>query len=374
MPHKHMRGGKWTGKWLPQVKWRGRKQYGPLSQTKAEATAWEVHFKEALKRGLEIPAQAKPKTATVCLAEWANMYLDFALLRHPAKVYSEKKHVLARLVKKMGKDTPVDAITPAVAMEYLQGHFKERSGYAANKERKNLAAAWAWGTDYIDGFPQEANPFKRVKEFRHDAEPHYVPSEADFRAVEAIARGQDKVLLTTFLHTGARRGQVYNLKWPDLDFDKRMVTLRTRKTKTGSLKRVTVPMTDHLFHLLLQHRKGVQGEFVFVQEEGRNAGKPLTENRGFPQDLCVQAGVKPFGCHGIRGLSATMLYTEGVPEFVIQQILGHERPTTTDIYIRKQGGQAEKARPYLEVLTGGKGSGPNDGPNTKVKGPSAAIA
>jgi len=64
-------------------------------------------------------------------------------------------------------------------LAYMSGQAESRSGYAANKERKNLIAAWNWGRKYIDPPLPDKNPFcvERMPEKRT---PRYVPSEEDF--------------------------------------------------------------------------------------------------------------------------------------------------------------------------------------------------
>lgn len=65
---------------------------------------------------------------------------------------------------------------------------------------------------------------------------------------------------------------------------------------------------------------------------GRHKGKPDSENRGFPQTLCQLAGIKSFGCNGIRGLMASILVKNNAPMKVIQEILRRKRLTTTERY------------------------------------------
>lgn len=309
-------------------------------------------------------------TPMTSLHDAATAYLDYCVQYRP-KVYSEKRTVLRRLVQAFGKDTPVSAITLSKALDYLQGQRTKRTPNAANKERKNLAAMWAWCAKYMDGFPA-GNPWAATPKFRYDVDPHYVPPEKDFRAVEALAQGQDKVLLTTFLHTAGRRSMVYGLRWADVDFARGLITLRHRKSRDGSEQKVIIPMTDELFEELMEHRRHAVNEWVFVQQRGRFIGQPYTENRGFPQDLCSLAKVKPFGCHGIRGLTASLLYDSGVPMEKIQRILGHARATTTAIYLRHMRGEAD-AKPYLQLLSRPEeNKKPNKEPNTKETGPNAA--
>ena len=361
MPHKHKNKGKWTGKWLGQVKKDGVRDR-QLFTSKDAAKAWEVETK---RRGSaqEATIQEPMQTATVSLIEWAEKYLDYSV-RYSPKTYSEKRNGFRRLLRAFGRSTPVETLKPGLVLEYLQRVFNERSGHAANKERKNLVAAWNFGCRYVEGFPQ-ANPFLAVPKFPEISQARYVPSEDDFGKVIEIAEGQERVLLLAFLHTAARRGKLYRLRWADIDFETQSLQLTTRKRKDGSLERDQIPMTDELCHALMSHRQSAINEWVFIQTEGRHAGKPYVENRGFPQELCRTAGVKPFGCHAIRHLTASILAQKNTPMVAIQAILRHRKLATTERYVRG----LEPVRSYLRVLEGGLfRQRSNEGSNTNEKG------
>jgi integrase len=64
--------------------------------------------------------------------------------------------------------------------------------------------------------------------------------------------------------------------------------------------------------------------------------------------LCERAKIKPFGFHGIRHLTASILYKKGYPLSVIQAILRHANasPNTTARYIHSLG--LEETREALE--------------------------
>jgi len=55
------------------------------------------------------------------------------------------------------------------------------------------------------------------------------------------------------------------------------------------------------------------------------------------KEICALAGVKKFGHHAIRHLSATILFRAGYKLTVIQRILRHKHPTTTERYLQKLG-------------------------------------
>lgn len=310
-----------------------------LFDSKTEAKAWEV----AEKRRIKKPSSTIP---TVSCHEWATLYLDHATKFRP-KVYSEKRAILRRFLAHISPETPVSDVSKGLALEYLQKQFTERSGYAANRERKNLVAAWSFGIKFIEGFPS-VDPFSQVDKFPEEKKGRYVPPAEDFWKVYAQAQGQDKVMLLTFVCTAARRGEVYRLRWEDIDFLNGRIRLWTRKRRGGDLEADWLHMVDELREALLKHQKTASPEWVFTQSVGRHKGKPYTENRGFPQELCRDVGVDPFGLHSIRHLTATVLAKLGKPMVEIQAVLRHKNLATTERYIQS----LQSTTSALEALRG----------------------
>ncbi|MFP4350248.1 MAG: tyrosine-type recombinase/integrase [Desulfococcaceae bacterium] len=64
--------------------------------------------------------------------------------------------------------------------------------------------------------------------------------------------------------------------------------------------------------------------------------------------MCDRAGVKRFGFHAIRHLTATILYNRGYEVAIIQSILRHKSPNTTERYLKTLG--LEKVREALDTL------------------------
>ncbi len=69
--------------------------------------------------------------------------------------------------------------------------------------------------------------------------------------------------------------------------------------------------------------------------------------------FCDEAKVKRFGFHSIRHLTASILYKLGYGVAVIQLILRHKSPGTTERYLRSIG--LERVREALEDLSQGIG-------------------
>ena len=344
MPYKVMISGK--KRWRGQVYLLDGRSKQKLCDTKTEAEEWEGVMRAEMEAQANTPPPQpdSQKETPSDLLLWATAYLADTV-RHAPKTVNEKRNVFKRLFEALPPTMPWSRLTKIEALKYIRNQFETRSGYAANKERKNLSAAWVWGQDFLDDFPQ-TNPWKAVKKFPEERTPRYVPSEKDFWAVVDAAKGQDKVMLLTLIYTGARKGEIFRLTWADVDFASGHVRLGSRKRMDGSMEYIDVPMEDELVQALTQHRKQAWTSHVFVQDVGRHMGKPYKENRDFPQALCREVGVREFGCHAIRHLTASVLANSTMPIVLVQKVLRHARLATTEKYVHA----IDKAKPYLHVL------------------------
>lgn len=288
----------------------------------------------------------KEKTGTVCLGDWAKEYLDFAQAKFFEKTYKEKKSMFKRLFQKIQPELPVSKLSFKMVMNFIIEQSKKRSGYSANKDRKNLIAGWNWGMKYMTPSLPGPNPclVEKMPEVRH---PRYIPPEKDFWKVYDAAEGQDKVMLLAYLYLGARRGEIFRLMWVDVDFGNCMVRLGTHKRKGGNLEYSWLPMVDDLYDALLNHRQESNSEWVFLNAKTE---KPFRERKRWMPGLCKRAKAKRFGLHAIRHLTASILAQNGVPAIQIQAILRHKKLSTTELYLH----QREDLKQALTLLTKNK--------------------
>ena len=321
--------------WMARVQKNGAVRTRQCN-TKAEALAAEA----AMREEDWTVEETRPATAL----EWANEYLDFSKERFSDKTYKEKKRVLDMLITALPDGIAAQDIQPAQALAVLRKRSQADGGNAANKDRKNLCAAWEWGVRFM--VLPEQNPFKRVPRFAEKRHARYVPPEADFWSVHDVASPQDKVMLLTMLHTAGRKEEVLGLMWHDVDFAARTVRLSTRKRLGGSLEHDFVPMTQELHEALKAHIAQANSIYVFAKETGRR----YTHRVHLMRYLCGLAGVKAFGFHAIRHLSASILDKAGLELSTIQAILRHKSATTTARYLHSLRG----TKAALDEAFGGK--------------------
>lgn len=282
MPTQTIRRGilRWRGIVTVDRKIVASKWFGEGEKEHRRAIIWE----EDTIRRLKEEAETKIPTVLPGPLDWANDYLSDVKRRCSAKTYDEKRRAFLKLLSFAG-DRPLTDFNPRFALSYLQAQFDARSGYAANKDRKNIATAWEWGKRYVEGFPDMTNPFRAVAKFPEKRQPRYVPPEEDFWKVHDLAQGQDRVMLTTFLHLGGpRRGEVFQLKVFDLDFQRAQARFTTKKTMDGSERADWIPMSRTLKKVLsvwMEERPYKQSEYVFtmldngVVNSGHTPGEPF---------------------------------------------------------------------------------------------------
>jgi integrase len=130
------------------------------------------------------------------------------------------------------------------------------------------------------------------------------------------------------LYTGMRRGEIFKLRWDDIDFRRGFITLQDPKPGYDQ----TIPLNNAARDIFESIQRDEQSEFVFP---GRFPGQHLTDCRksfariakaaGFPK------GFRPL--HGLRHVYASMLASSGkVDMYTLQKLLTHKSPIMTQRY------------------------------------------
>lgn len=219
----------------------------------------------------------------------------------------------------------------------------QRGPHVANKARKHIVAAWNWGCDFIDGFPDRLCPFRKVRPFHALPQDRYVPPDEDIVKVLAQAKGQDALMLATYIHTGARRGELFRLTWADVDLESRQIRLIDHKGGLGICRARWMGINENLAEALSRWREECPAkvENVFMQLADHHSGAikvgdPFKHRKHLLERLCRQAQVKPFGLHALRHKGAAIVFKEmGLND--AQIFMGHTRATTTDRYVKSAG-------------------------------------
>lgn len=355
MPTETIRRG--TLRWRAVVKIAGKIVascwFGSGPKEERKAIIWERDKRRELVEALNSHPVPTPLA-------WAVSYLEDVQRRRCTKTLSEKRGAMTKLLETIA-DAGLTEITPGFALKLLQAQCDTRSGNSANRDRKNLAAAWTWGRKFMEGFPLGTeNPFLAVERFPEKRTPRYVPEEEDFWKVLEAAEGQNRVMLLAYLLTAARREELFRLKWEDVDFRSSRIRLYTRKTKDGSWREDWLPLLPDLRAALQwwKAERPYKTEHVFTclddsPSPHHQPGEPYRSRQHFMETMCRRARVKQFGLHAIRHLRAVMLYRSGARLHEIQKWLRHENASTTERYLKRLGLDLDRLR-EAAMREGGK--------------------
>ena len=129
------------------------------------------------------------------------------------------------------------------------------------------------------------------------------------------------------LFTGMRRGEIYKLRWKDIDFERGFIHIRAPKGGADQ----KIPLNAAARDLLESHPRTYGSPYVFP---GRSGGQ-RTECRVSVNRIRTAAKLpkdfRPF--HGLRHVYASMLASSGqVDLYTLQKLLTHKSPVMTQRY------------------------------------------
>jgi integrase len=169
------------------------------------------------------------------------------------------------------------------------------------------------------------NPTKGVKRLKGETKRvrYLMPDEIQklLSNCDGLLRGLLKPLATVALHTGARKGELQSLQWPQVDFELGIISLLD--TKNG--ERRDIPMNETVKATL----KGIEkiSEFVFSSRNGTRIDNAQVQN-AFTEAL-RRSGIEDFHFHDLRHTFASNLVMAGVELNDVRELLGHKKMDMT---------------------------------------------
>jgi integrase len=311
------------GKSVYRVKVRLR-GYPPADATferVTDAKRWAAETETAIRAGRWFQhVEAKRNTLSDLIRRYQAEHLPTAGLRST----HDRTEYLKLWDAQLGKLTLAE-VTPAKIVEV-------RNKLSAGITRRGRKLAPASVNRYLSALRHclnigvrdfellDDNPMRKVKQL---TEPRgrvrflSVP-ERDALLRECKAHSDAlHLIVVVALSTGARRGEVLGLRWPDVDMQRGMLTFH--QTKNG--ERRSTPLVSFAADRMREHAKvrRLDTDLVFP---GSN-GKPLEIGKMFAEAL-ERAGIADFHFHDLRHTAASALAMNGATLSEIAEVLGHK--------------------------------------------------
>jgi site-specific recombinase XerD len=174
--------------------------------------------------------------------------------------------------------------------------------------------------------------------------PETLTKDEIHRIFATIKNVKHKLMLGFMYSSGLRVSEVINCKVKHLYFESRMLLVSQAK---GAKDRKTI-LSEKLCPVLKKYLKNKNAEdYVFESDRG---GK-LTERtlqKVFSSAL-IESGIKrPATCHSLRHSFATHLLESGTSIRYIQELLGHSKLETTQIYTKVANSNLQSIKSPLD--------------------------
>ncbi len=204
-------------------------------------------------------------------------------------------------------------ITPQSIEQFKAQAVNEVSPATVNRAlallRSIFNKAAAWGK--FDG----KNPVKGIKFFKEQPRLRFLEKEEIAKLLENCSKHLRPIAITA-LNTGMRKGEILNLKWHDVDFERGIIHLYL--TKNGEKREV--PMNERVRQALIAVRKHPDSPYIFCGRDGR----PYADIRKSFFTACDNSGIIDFRFHDLRHTFASQLVMAGIDLNTVRELLGHK--------------------------------------------------
>ena len=332
-PIKH--GNGYRIRWTDENGKRHSKTYPTLK----DANFWlkQKQFEvEQVKRGLRQPAPEKRLFSEICDLWLKNRT---SLKRSPRDdQLCIRNHLLPIFGSKY-----IDSINPQDVEEYKleKSHLKPKT---IHNHLTLLISILRYAREY--SWRRKVPKIRKPKIKKMGANFRYLKTKPEIEKFLNSAKDEGQFTYSLYLiaiYTGMRQGEIAGLKWSDIDFEKRLITVQRSydgPTKSGEPR--IVPILDVILKPLQELALTAFNEIVFPNQAGKmqcrcarifdETLKRILLRAGFLPQNQGGSAVHYITFHGLRHTFASHWMMNGGDIFKLQKILGHANIETTMIY------------------------------------------
>lgn len=283
----------------------------------------------------------------------AKLYVDIAEGKHPDKLPGEnirlsglKRKVTAEHCPKLCKraastydkafrlfiESVGDIPIAKVSVRHIADYKRERLSMGirpatVNREFSSISKAfnlarneWEWILE---------NPFTRIGKEREDnIRYRWLREDEEVSLLNACPDWLKDVVVFA-IYTGMRQGEIINLKWENVDLNRRSVALLQTKTKYPR----TIPLSIQAYEVLKQRKRlrnlNVKNVFLNANVWRIEQAKLGKEFRAASK----KAGIEDIRFHDLRHTFGSRLAQKGADIFHIAKLMGHRHISTTMRYL-----------------------------------------
>ncbi|HEX7600207.1 MAG TPA: site-specific integrase [Polyangiaceae bacterium] len=239
-----------------------------------------------------------------------------------ATLKSSETQARAHILPAIGH-LPVESLLPVTIENYRADRLAEKKPPAPSSLNHEITVLrWILNFGEENGIVRNPIPRGRIKPLKYDLKTVYFQPE-EWRAFIAAADSDEELrvaapLWRLQLLTASRLGEIVDLRWSAVDFERGFIAIGQKKT--GRTKAFT--LTPAMRAALAPLTRGIGEAHVFTDAAGLPWEK-TTLNKRFARTLRAAGLVGDWTPHSIRHTAATWARKAGMPLDRVAKMLGH---------------------------------------------------
>ena len=277
-------------------------------------------------------------------------YLSYSKTNHSPATRKRYKAIIdnfKRFLSNYPHLNKISHLNPKIFEDYKTFRSEEKAkNKTINMESRTLRTIFNLAKDW--GYTKE-NPTEGVRMLKitNHITPRFL-SEDECKKLLDMCNAWEHPIFYTFLSTGMRKGELLNLEWPDIDFDRRKIRIRVKDGWSPKTSEREIPINDGLLKLLEKLKDdNKKSSVVFHDGSGQQIENnrlrkrliSLTKKCGFPDVTKL---------HTLRHTFASHLVMKGVDLPTVKKLMGHADIQTTMIYSHLADEHVDKAVEKLD--------------------------
>lgn len=354
-----------NGTWRAQLSVGGGKRISFGADTKAEVQEWLRERQHEIDGGFDITGSKT--TLEEFLREWIKN-AEPSLRPKTAFQYRKlmEKHIYPRLGQIALKDINQQRLERYYGDLILEGRGVRTVRYAHSILHRAFEKAVMYGL--LVRNPAHGAALPRL----HQQEMSVWDDAQVSMFLTAASGSYYEALYHLAVVTGMRQGELFGLKWSDLQWGTGMLYVQRQvqrvpgkswsfiepKTRAG---RRPLRLGPESLDVLRRHKEQQDLEREAVGKRWRNNNLIFPNGVGNPMDsdnlrkdfgrVLSEAGLPKIRFHDLRHTAASLMLNNNIPPLVVSRVLGHSRPSTTmDIYAHLYHASLEGAAMLMDQL------------------------
>lgn len=273
----------------------------PIAEQKAQRLA-QITLQHVYEDYLKARKQLKPKTQYVYGRLMEDVFAD--LKDKPFLAINKEKvgKLHTAIGEQQGKAYANLAMMLLRALfNFAAGQYEDEQGNSFIKENpvKRLSQTRSW---------------YRIERRKTCIKPHELKEW--FNSIHQLANETLRDYFLVILFTGLRRQEAAQLKWAQIDFKSKTLTLGDTKNNNGHV----LPLPNYLYHLLQKRHDTKTNAYVFA---GRGRAGHIVDTDSAKAKVIAATGI-PFTVHDLRRTFATIADSLDISGYALKRLLNHK--------------------------------------------------